>query len=445
MTTPKTPPSPLESSARAGTQNTASDTVKAAAQNIITVKSFSPQRSPQAAAAPRLPFVTVNGTTDSNRAVRILGAGHDLSWQTAPLSPAADTMFGPRGACLFGPEGPLWVADTGHHRLLGWHSLPIADNPPANWVIGQPNFVSEGQNAKGEPNPHTVAVPTGICACGEGMAVADAWNHRVSIWWQIPKDSNVPADIVLGQADFSQNLPNRGGEAAADTLHWPYGVMYHAGRLYIADTGNRRVLIWHQLPERSGQPADQVLGQAEFSTRNENGGGTPTAASMRWPHSLAIWQGNLVLADAGNNRLMIWDGLPQENNLPCQAVLGQANFQAVELNRGEYFPTDRSLNMPYGVAAAGDRLLTADTANSRLIGWQQQGPFVPTELHDRPADGLFGQDTYRQKGENRSYGSALRDSLCWPYGIQVCGQFAIVADSGNNRVAIWPLLITNNK
>lgn len=95
--------------------------------------------------------------------------------------------------------------------------------------------------------------------------------------------------------------------------------------------------------------------------------------------------------------------------------------------------------MPYGVAAAGDWLLVADTANSRAIGWQQQGTFVPQELHDRPADGLFGQDTYRQKGENRSYGSALRDSLCWPYSIQVCERLAIVADSGNNRVIIWPM------
>ena len=404
------------------------------AENIITVKSFSPQRSPQAAAAPRLPFAIANGITDS-RAVRILGAGHDLSWQTAPLSPAADTMFGPRGACLFGSGGSLWVADTGHHRLLGWRSLPIADGQPADWVIGQPDFVSEGQNAKGEPKPHTVAVPTGICACGEGMAVADAWNHRVLVWHQVPKDSNAPADIVLGQANFSQNLPNRGGEPSADTLHWPYGVMYHAGRLYVADTGNRRILIWGSLPERNGQPADVVLGQAEFSTRNENGGGTPTASSMRWPHSLAIWQGNLVLADAGNNRLMIWDGLPQTHNQPCLAVLGQGDFQAVELNRGEYFPTDRSLNMPYGVAAAGNWLLVADTANSRLMGWRREA-IALRELQDNPADGLFGQDTYRQKGENRSYGSALRDSLCWPYGIQVCERVAIVADSGNNRVVL---------
>lgn len=399
----------------------------------LIVKSFAPQRSPQGEEAPRLPFEVA---TD---AVRILGAGHDLSWMTAPLAPAADTLFGPRGVCLFAEAGPLWVADTGHHRLLGWRSLPVTDGQPADWVMGQPDFTHEGQNAKGEPTASTVAVPTGICACGEGMAVADAWNHRVLIWHQVPTDSHVPADVVLGQADFGQNLPNRGSDApTAVTLHWPYGVFYHAGKLYVADTGNRRVLVWNALPQSVGQPADLVLGQATFTTRNENGGGSPTAASMRWPHSLALWHGNLVLADAGNNRLMIWQGLPSVANQPCQVVLGQGDFQAVELNRGEYFPSDRSLNMPYGVTAVGDWLIAADTANSRLIGWHRSDIDWAT-LHDNPADGLLGQVTYRQKGENRSYGSALNDSFCWPYGLQVCGNRVAIADSGNNRVMLWRL------
>lgn len=395
----------------------------------LIIKSFAPHRSPQDEAAPRLPAAA--------RAARILGAGHDLSWMAAPLAPAADTMFGPRGACLLSATGPLWVADTGHHRLLGWRSLPTTDGQPADWVMGQPDFTSEGQNAKGDPTASTVAVPTGICACGKGMAVGDAWNHRVLIWHRVPTDSNVPADVVLGQADFGQTAPNRGQEdPTASTLHWPYGVFYHDGSLYVADTGNRRVLVWHSIPQVTGQPADQVLGQGTFTTRNENGGSSPTAASMRWPHSLALWHGNLVLADAGNNRLMVWQGLPTEDNQPCQVLLGQQDFQRVELNRGEYFPCDRSLNMPYGVTAAGDWLIAADTANSRLIGWHRS-QLDWAALHDSPATGVLGQDTYRQKGENRSYGSALRDSFCWPYGLQTCGSVVAIADSGNNRVLLW--------
>ncbi|ACK64219.1 NHL repeat containing protein [Rippkaea orientalis PCC 8801] len=351
-----------------------------------------------------------------------------------PLEPNASTMFGPRGACLIAENGPLWVSDTGHHRLLGWKQRPETDGQPADWVIGQPNFHQEGQNAKGTPAANTVSVPTGICPCGEGLAVSDAWNHRVLIWKKLPQDSNVPADIVLGQANFSQNQLNRGEiETAADRMHWPYGVFYHQGRLFVADTGNRRVLVWNQLPEVNGQPADFVLGQSGMNLRDENGGGTPTAASMRWPHSLAIWQDNLVLADAGNNRLMIWDGIPTENNAPCKLVLGQRNFQDVELNQGVYWPSSSTLNMPYGVAVTNDWLIAADTANSRLLGWTGT---VDTGIS---AQGLIGQPHFRSKGENGSYGAPNRHSLSWPYGITICGNTAIIADSGNNRVLLWYL------
>ncbi|MEM8777838.1 MAG: NHL repeat-containing protein [Cyanobacteria bacterium P01_G01_bin.49] len=349
-----------------------------------------------------------------------------------PLEPSPTTMFGPRGACLVSETGPLWVCDTGHHRLLGWKHRPERDGQPADWIIGQPNFYQEGQNAKGTPQANTLSVPTGICACGEGLAVGDAWNHRVLIWQKLPQDNNTPADIVLGQADFHHNQVNRGEtDTAAERMHWPYGVMYYQGKLFVADTGNRRVLVWNQLPTCNGQPADYVLGQPDMNRRDENGGDSPSAASMRWPHGLAIWQNNLVVADAGNNRLMIWDGIPTKNNTPCQFVLGQENFEGAELNRGGYFPTSNALSMPYGVAVTNQWLIAADTANSRLVGWKNNLSMGAT------AEGLTGQSHFRSKSENRSYGSCDRNSLSWPYGISSCDNTVIVADSGNNRVLLW--------
>ena len=279
------------------------------------------------------------------------------------------------------------------------------------------------------------------------MAVADAWNHRVLIWKQVPEDCNVPADLVLGQADFTQNEPNRGSqEAAADSMHWPYGVLYHQGRLLVADTGNRRVLVWNRLPESNGQPADLVLGQPDMRSRNENDGGPPSASSMRWPHALAFWGDHLVVSDAGNNRIMIWDRMPRENNAPCSVVLGQQTFNLVDLNQGVYLPSARSLNMPYGVAVTDKWLVVADTANSRLLGWRMptsslfvRGDSSILSLQGAPADALAGQQNFQGKGENRSYGVAARDSLCWPYSIQICGNTAVIADSGNNRVLLWQL------
>ncbi|WP_445637460.1 NHL repeat containing protein [Nostoc sp. DSM 114161] len=388
-----------------------------------------PPLPPETIATPqKLPF-------SSQGAEVILGNIIQREQLVIPVAPSPTTMFGPRGACLFS-NGILWVSDTGHHRLLGWRNLPTKDSQAADWVIGQPDFYHEGQNAKGTIGRTTLNVPTGICSCVEGLAVADAWNHRVLIWKNLPEHSNVPADLVLGQVNFIDNEPNRGTQqASANTMHWPYGVFYHQGRLFVADTGNRRVLIWHQLPTENGQPADIVLGQPDMISRNENGGGSPTAASMRWCHDINFWGENLVASDAGNNRVMIWQGIPTENNTPCAVVLGQKNFNSVEMNQGVYYPSASSLSMPYGVGVAGEWLVVADTANSRLLGWRK--PESILSLQDTTADAIAGQNNFQSKSENRDFGLPKRDSLNWCYGIKFCGKTAVIADSGNNRILLW--------
>ncbi|MBU7585412.1 MAG: hypothetical protein KAF91_21400 [Nostoc sp. TH1S01] len=371
-----------------------------------------------------------------NGAEVILGTSLEPQQLAIPIAPTPITMFGPRGACLVSETGSLWVSDTGHHRLLGWRNLPTEDNQPADWVIGQPDFYHEGQNAKGTPGRTTVSVPTGMCVCGQGLAVADAWNHRILIWKNVPEDSNVPADLVLGQANFVDNEPNRGSQQAdANTMHWPYGVFYYQGKLFVADTGNRRLLIWREFPTENGQPADLVLGQPDMISRNENGGASATAASMRWCHDITVWNDNLVVADAGNHRVMIWQGIPTENNAPCAVVLGQKSFHFVEMNQGVYWPSASSLSMPYGVATAGEWLVVADTANSRLLGWKQ--PESILSLQGAIASAIIGQSSCASKSENRNYGLPTRDSLNWPYGVKIVGKTAVIADSGNNRVLLW--------
>ncbi len=350
----------------------------------------------------------------------------------SPVTPDAASCFGPRDAALGTPDGPLLVCDTGHHRLLGWKTLPVEDRVPADWQIGQYGFGMEGRNGRSEVGPATLNVPTGVCFAGSSLVVGDAWNHRVLIWHNVPDGDNQPADVVLGQRDFQANEPNRGREeAGAETLNWPYGVHFDGHRLYVSDSGNRRVLVWNGLPTQNGAPADLVLGQRDFAHKDENAGGEPHSASMRWPHSLATWRDRLCVADAGNNRIMIWSGPPERNGVSCDTILGQTSPHEVDHNRSLYWPRAGTLNMPYGIAAAGDWLLVADTANSRVLGWH-----VDDLVDGGPARALFGQRRFTDKGDNR-WQAPVADSLCWPYGINACGDFVVVADSGNNRVSVW--------
>lgn len=349
-----------------------------------------------------------------------------------PVVPTERTMFAPRGACI-ALDGSLWVADTGHHRLLGWPAFPREDGVPAKLLIGQPTFAREGRNAKGEPGPATLNVPTGVAACGKGIALADGWNHRVLLWHETPRRHNQPADLVLGQADFRSVEPNRGrDQPAADTLFWPFGVAWNGARLWVADTGNRRVLMWNGLPTRSGQPADLVLGQKRFSCRDENAGGPADAGSMRWPHGIAFLGAGVFVADAGNNRVMVWQRPPSTDGQPCDAILGQTNPTAVDHNQGDYWPSAIALNMPYAVTAIGPWLVVADTANSRLTAWHADD----ITGCGASARRIAGQPDWEAKGDNR-WQPPARDSLCWPYGVCSSSHHAVIADAGNNRVLLW--------
>ena len=355
-----------------------------------------------------------------------------LGWMddglAAPIAPSASVLFGARGVCLH-PDGSLWVSDTGHHRLLGWRQIPTEDNQPADIVIGQPGFQAEGRNAKGDVGAATLNVPTGVCAWGKGLAVADAWNHRVLLWRETPTDSAQPADIVLGQSDFSGSQANRGVDSpTAATLNWAYGVSEIEDRFFVCDTGNRRVLIWNDVTE-TGQPADLALGQTHFESRDENAGSNVNSFGMRWPHSAGTWRGKFAVADAGNNRIMLWDGVPKENGAPADAILGQQDALACDHNQASYYPSAAAVNMPYGVAISDDVLVVADTANSRLIGWNSDQTGTAAEY-------LAGQPDFASKGDNR-WGVPERDSLCWPYGVSALGSTLAIADSGNNRVLLW--------
>jgi hypothetical protein len=61
---------------------------------------------------------------------------------------------------------------------------------------------------------------------------------------------------------------------------------------------------------------------------------------------------------------------------------------------------------------------------------------IATTAMGAHADRLTGQPDFAAKGDNR-WGVAMRDSLCWPYGLSALGSTVAVADSGNNRVLIW--------
>lgn len=350
-----------------------------------------------------------------------LGAASRGGLALPDASPTPSQMYAPRGAFL--NRDWLVIADSGNHRILLWRGLPAAEGQPADVVVGKPDFFSEG--------PGLLHLPTGVAIHGGRLLVADAWHHRILVWDRVPVVNDTPPDYALGQPDFEAVEPNQGGEARADTLYWPYGFGFAGERFYIADTGNRRVLGWDRFPS-PGQMPDLILGQSDAQSRSENRGGPVSARSFRWPHAIAGNDRMLFVADAGNHRVLGWDGRP-ECDRDADLVLGQRSFTtAIEWPYTTQGPA--AMRFPYSLALQGDRLAVADTANNRILFWNN----VPCGGAGIPADEVIGQTDFLGNGENR-WKSIQRDTLCWPYGLALCEETLVVADSGNNRVTLWEL------
>jgi hypothetical protein len=360
-----------------------------------------------------------------------LGAPASGGLTLPAASPTAAWMYSPR--CVFFDDDHLVAADSGNHRVLIWNGLPTKDGQPADVVLGQPDASSEGRAAGGRGPENGMNLPTGVLIHRGQLIVADAWHHRILVWRELPKAHGTPPDLVLGQPDPSSVEPNSGRECSASTLYWPFGIAMIGSTFWVADTGNRRVLGWSGgLPE-PGQSADIVLGQPDASHREENRGAEVGRHSFRWPHSLTGTDQLLLVADAGDHRVLGWSPQPPADQ-PADLVLGQPGFTTA--HEWPYGPqTGDRLRFPYAVSldSAGvpaHRLAVADTANNRILLWEA----LPTD--GRPADHVLAQPTFAANGENR-WDAVTHDSLCWPYGVCLRGDRLAVADSGNNRIMIW--------
>ena len=150
------------------------------------------------------------------------------------------------------------------------------------------------------------------------------------------------ADLVLGQPDMNSALINITGDPDKPTqssLRGPTGLLIDAtGNLYVADTGNGRVLRFPAPFAHQGQleQADLVLGQTDFTSEiNE-----PTATRMGAPYGLA-WGGDkgLLVSDIVYNRILLFPfsdantfNAGTDNGKAAAKVIGQPDFNSTAAN-----------------------------------------------------------------------------------------------------------------
>ena len=208
------------------------------------------------------------------------------------------------------------------------------------------------------------------------------------------------------------NYSGDGGPAGAATLHWPHGLAVdpNGAALYIADSANHRI---RRVELATGVITTVAGGPAPGFAGD---GGPATAALLEDPKGVALApSGDLYIADSGNERIRRVD---RSGTISTVAGSGQTGFG------GDGGPAlAASFDGPRAVAfdPAGN-LYVADDNNDRVRRIDPAG--IITTVAGSATEGFAGDG-----------GPAVAAQLNHPRGVAVDGRGTLfIADSMNHRV-----------
>lgn len=311
----------------------------------------------------------------SDTAADVVLGQEDFTSNTANRgsTPFAYTLSGVQGTPYEKQLTTLYIPDTGNNRILGFNSVPIA--------------------------PETLPVPT----------------------------TDNDANFVIGQADTQSN--NAG--TSTTELTGPKGVYTTTTQLFVADSGNNRVLIWDSHPTNNATAAAHVIGQTDFISS------TPgcSSSTLSDPASVFVVDDKVVVLDKANHRVLIWNTIPDADGVAADIVVGQVGASAMDTcmpNDSQGLGvtdtlTASTLNNPSGLWTDGEKLLVADTDNHRVLVWDS----FPTS-NGQPADWVIGQANMTAATPELNQNSLDSPLSVYSNRVQI-----FIADTGNARVLIF--------
>ncbi len=246
------------------------------------------------------------------------------------VKPSASSLSNPTSAIL--ASNQLVVVDQNNNRVLIYDATPgtLATGAAASVELGQ---IDDGAGSGFTTNTAGFFIsqtstqsagiqfttPTDAWTNGSVLVVSDTGNNRVLYWSQVPVVNFTNATGVVGQTSgFSTTNPG----VSATLVNNPIGVFVSGGALFVADSGNNRVLEYSSgwASTQKGYPATYVFGQQDFSHSSYNDddqNGTPgdqqnnqsnTNATQNTLHGpsgvFADNNGNLWVSDRTNNRVL---------------------------------------------------------------------------------------------------------------------------------------------
>jgi uncharacterized protein (TIGR03437 family) len=329
-------------------------------------------------------------------------------------------------------------------------------NPNPSRIVGQPQLalwsaaanLVEGREFNA---PQSVAADTSVTP--PILYVVDTGNNRVLAWRNAATFANgAMADLVIGQANKLATSALGPGTPVSTGMSYPTGAAVDGkGNLYVADTGNNRILRY---PKPFEQPADallpdMVIGQKTFSVNSSNQGLTlPTAKTLSLNQGSSYLYrsglvfdglGNLYVSDPGNHRVLRYPAAILalgSNEAAADVVLGQSTFDS---KTSQVSNSDRKtktgLVTPSGLAIdQAGRLFVCDLLNRLLV-------YLPPFTNGQSAARIMGVTTQVSQTyqiSDTSLGNVYNSSFYPPEGVFTIGNLSFVVDTYNSRILRFP-------
>ncbi|MBI2875537.1 MAG: hypothetical protein HYY20_01500, partial [Candidatus Tectomicrobia bacterium] len=302
-----------------------------------------------------------------------------------------------------GPDGSLYIADTGNSRVRRVDPEGIITTVAGNGERGY----------SGDGGPATLAKLRSVYGVAVGpdcsLYLADYADNRIR---RVSPEGIITTVVGNGTPGYSGD----GGPAAAAKLESPYGVAVGAdGSLYIADFGNSRI-------RRVGPEGiiTTVVGNGEPEYSGD--GGPATQAQLYWPRAVAVGpDGSLYIADTDNSRIRRVDpggiittvagngkpGYSGDGGLAVAAELYDPRAVAVGADGSLYIPDPGYTRIrrvaPSLPGLSADELLIPAEDGSELYVFDGEG------RHLRTLNALTGAVRYRFSYDSAGLLAAVTD------------------------------------
>ncbi|MBI4854996.1 MAG: Ig-like domain-containing protein [Acidobacteria bacterium] len=240
-------------------------------------------------------------------------------------------------------QGDIFIADPDNYRIRRiMRSSGIIDTVAG---FGVPGYNGDNIIA----TMASLDDPTSVAVDGQGnFFIADSGNNRIR---KVDIASGLISTIAGNGTD---GFSGDGGLATRAMLNQPTAIIFDSqGNLFIADSGNNRV---RRIDTRGLITTVAGNGMASFSGDNA----LAFNASLNFPSSLVLdSMGNLLIADTGNNRVRRVDVRGVITTIVGNGIVGANGDGALAINA--------SLNSPFGLTLdAQGNLFIADSGNNKI-------------------------------------------------------------------------------